>query len=216
MKAAERLFAERGYEGTSVRAIVAKARVNQAAINYHFAGKEGLYREVLRTAFRALTAHHLAHAEEGKAASREAALGAFVRRQLRPLTARDEFSRHLRIFNWEAAQPTRSFASSGARRRRRSISSAASCPRPTSARSPLRRSGLSANAAYSCAIASSWRRRRSIWRSMNPRSSDWRSWSPAGRSGVWPSRRKRRRPQNPRGLPQRFLVPGRRAPRTRV
>lgn len=57
MKAAERLFAERGYEGTSVRAIVAKARVNQAAINYHFAGKEGLYREVLRTAFRALTAH---------------------------------------------------------------------------------------------------------------------------------------------------------------
>jgi AcrR family transcriptional regulator len=70
MKAAERLFAERGYEGTSVRAIVAKARVNQAAINYHFAGKEGLYREVLRTAFRALTAHHLAHADEGKAASR--------------------------------------------------------------------------------------------------------------------------------------------------
>jgi DNA-binding transcriptional regulator YbjK len=30
MKAAERLFAERGYEGTSIRAIVAKARVNQA------------------------------------------------------------------------------------------------------------------------------------------------------------------------------------------
>ena len=112
MKAAERLFAERGYEGTSVRAIVAKARVNQAAINYHFAGKEGLYREVLRTAFRALTAHHLAHAEEGKAASREAALGAFVRRQLRPLTARDEFSRHLRIFNWGRRSPRRSFASS--------------------------------------------------------------------------------------------------------
>ena len=44
MKAAERLFAERGYDGTSVRAIVAKARVNQAAINYHFDGKEGLYR----------------------------------------------------------------------------------------------------------------------------------------------------------------------------
>ncbi len=50
MKAAERLFAERGYESTSIRAIVAKARVNQAAINYHFAGKEGLYREVLRAA----------------------------------------------------------------------------------------------------------------------------------------------------------------------
>ena len=190
LKAAERLFAERGYDDTSVRAIVAKARVNQAAINYHFAGKEGLYREVLRTAFRALTAHHLAHAEEGKAASREAALGAFVRRQLRPLTARDEFSRHLRIFNWEAAQPTAVFRKLMSEEAAPfmdvspSISCAASCPRPTSARSPLRRSGLSANAAYSCAIASSWRRRRSIWRSMNPRSSDWPSWSPAGRSGV--------------------------------
>ena len=40
------LFAESGYDGTSVRAIVAKAKVNQAAINYHFEGKDGLYREV--------------------------------------------------------------------------------------------------------------------------------------------------------------------------
>ena len=47
MKAAERLFAEKGYDSTSIRAIVAKARVNQAAINYHFDGKDGLYREVL-------------------------------------------------------------------------------------------------------------------------------------------------------------------------
>jgi AcrR family transcriptional regulator len=109
LKAAERLFAERGYEATSVRAIVDKARVNQAAVNYHFAGKEGLYREVLRAAFRALTEHQLAHAEEAKAMSREQALGEFVRRQLRPLTARDEFSRHMRIFNWETVRPTAVF-----------------------------------------------------------------------------------------------------------
>ena len=55
LKAAERLFAERGYDGTSIRTIVAKAKVNQAAINYHFDGKDGLYREVLHVAFRALT-----------------------------------------------------------------------------------------------------------------------------------------------------------------
>jgi AcrR family transcriptional regulator len=41
LRAAERLFAERGYDATSIRAIVAKARVNQAAVNYHFAGKDG-------------------------------------------------------------------------------------------------------------------------------------------------------------------------------
>jgi AcrR family transcriptional regulator len=109
LKASERLFAERGYDATSVRAIVGKAHVNQAAINYHFTGKEGLYREVLRAAFRALTEHQLGHAEEAKAMSREQALGEFVRRQLRPLTARDGLSRHMQIFNWETVRPTAVF-----------------------------------------------------------------------------------------------------------
>jgi len=106
MKAAERLFAERGYDATSIRAIVAKARVNQAAINYHFEGKDGLYREVLRTALRALTEQQLEHADEMQAMSREAALAEFIRRQLRPLLGRDEYSRHMRILNWETVRPT--------------------------------------------------------------------------------------------------------------
>lgn len=106
MKAAERLFAERGYDGTSIRAIVTRAHVNQAAINYHFEGKDGLYREVLRAAFRGLTEDQVAHAGEAGAMSREEALAAFVRRQLRPLLARDEASRHIRIFNWETVRPT--------------------------------------------------------------------------------------------------------------
>jgi AcrR family transcriptional regulator len=106
MKAAERLFADKGYDGTSIRAIVAKARVNQAAINYHFGGKDGLYREVLRSAFRGMTQDQLAHAEDMKTLSREEALAAFIRRQLRPLMARDESSRHMRLFNWETVRPT--------------------------------------------------------------------------------------------------------------
>jgi AcrR family transcriptional regulator len=109
IRAAERLFAEGGYDGTSIRAIVAKAKVNQAAINYHFDGKDGLYREVLRVAFRALTEHQLAHAEELKSMSREEALSQFVRRQLQPLLGRGEYSRHMRIFNWETVQPTTVF-----------------------------------------------------------------------------------------------------------
>ena len=109
MKAAERLFAERGYDATSIRAIVAKARVNQAAINYHFDGKDGLYREVLRSAFRALTENQLVHARELAAMSREEALATFIRRQLHPLMSRDEYSRHMRIFNWETVRPTAVF-----------------------------------------------------------------------------------------------------------
>jgi AcrR family transcriptional regulator len=87
LKAARSLFADRGYQDTSIRAVVAKARVNQAAINYHFGGKDGLYREVLRAAIRAL--NQLAHAEEMKGMSRENALVEFVKYQLRPLAARD-------------------------------------------------------------------------------------------------------------------------------
>ena len=109
MKAAERLFAEHGYDGTSIRAIVAKAGVNQAAINYHFDGKDGLYREVLRVAFRALTEEQLQNADAMKAMSRAEALHDFMRRQLRPLAARDEISRFLRIFNWETVRPTSVF-----------------------------------------------------------------------------------------------------------
>ncbi len=109
LSAAERLFADRGYEATSIRAIVAKARVNQAAVNYHFAGKDGLYREILRAAFRVLTEHQIGHAEETKAMPREQALAEFVRHQLRPLLARDDLSRYIRLFNWEAVRPTAIF-----------------------------------------------------------------------------------------------------------
>ena len=109
IRAAERLFADRGYDHTSIRAIVAKARVNQAAINYHFAGKDGLYREVLRSAFRTLTEGQIAHAAEMKAMSRERALAEFVRYQLRALMQRDELNRPIRIFNWEAVRPTAVF-----------------------------------------------------------------------------------------------------------
>jgi AcrR family transcriptional regulator len=106
LKAARSLFAERGYQDTTIRAVVAKARVNQAAINYHFGGKDGLYREVLRAAIRTLTEHQLAHAEEMKGMSRENALVEFVKYQLRPLAARDRISQHYRLFNWETVRPT--------------------------------------------------------------------------------------------------------------
>ncbi len=109
LKAAERLFAARGYEGTSIRAIVTKARVNQAAVNYHFTGKDGLYREVLHAAFHALTERQIAHGAQATTRSREEVLIDFVRDQLRPLSARDELSRHIRLFNWEAVQPTAIF-----------------------------------------------------------------------------------------------------------
>ena len=40
---------------------------------------------------------------------REQALEEFVRHQLRPLLARDDLSRSIRLFNWEAVRPTAVF-----------------------------------------------------------------------------------------------------------
>jgi AcrR family transcriptional regulator len=48
LEAAERLFLKKGYEGVSIRDITDSAGANVAAINYHFGGKENLYREFFR------------------------------------------------------------------------------------------------------------------------------------------------------------------------
>lgn len=48
LAAAQRLFAERGFEATSVREITAEAGCNVAAVNYHFGGKDRLYLETFR------------------------------------------------------------------------------------------------------------------------------------------------------------------------
>jgi len=51
LDAAEKLFARRGFESTSLRSIIASAGVNLAAIHYHFRSKEGLIRAVIERRF---------------------------------------------------------------------------------------------------------------------------------------------------------------------
>lgn len=46
--AAEELFCERGFKGTSIRDIASSAGCNIAAVNYYFGGKNNLYIEVWR------------------------------------------------------------------------------------------------------------------------------------------------------------------------
>ncbi len=54
LKAAEQLFADRGFKAVTVREICRAARANVAAVNYHFGDKLGLYREVIQTAIDAM------------------------------------------------------------------------------------------------------------------------------------------------------------------
>jgi AcrR family transcriptional regulator len=49
-----RLFAHRGYEGTSLREIAEEAKITKAALYYHFPNKEALYHRVVLDALRAL------------------------------------------------------------------------------------------------------------------------------------------------------------------
>jgi AcrR family transcriptional regulator len=50
LAAARRLFAQKGYSGTSIRDITTRARANLGAVTYHFGGKEALYHAVLADA----------------------------------------------------------------------------------------------------------------------------------------------------------------------
>lgn len=52
IEAAGEEFAERGFEGTTIRSIIERAKANIAAVNYHFGDKERLYVQVVIEAHR--------------------------------------------------------------------------------------------------------------------------------------------------------------------
>lgn len=80
LNAAEALFAEQGFGGTSLREVTSRADVNIAAVNYHFGSKENLVNEVFRRRMDDMSAARLALLEEALAgaADIEAILHAFI------------------------------------------------------------------------------------------------------------------------------------------
>jgi AcrR family transcriptional regulator len=58
--AAEELFAQHGFSGTSLRQVTSRADVNIAAVNYHFGSKENLVNEVFRRRMDEMSAQRLA------------------------------------------------------------------------------------------------------------------------------------------------------------
>ncbi len=93
LRTAERLFAERGFNGVSVRELAAAAQVNIASIGYHFSNKEGLLSEVYRRHCEPMIAERLRGL---KAASRlrgrakvAAIIGAFIRPALAQVEVED-------------------------------------------------------------------------------------------------------------------------------
>ncbi|HYL25936.1 MAG TPA: TetR family transcriptional regulator, partial [Burkholderiales bacterium] len=87
LDAAEELFMQHGFEGTSMRLLTAKAEVNLAAVNYHFGSKHALVEAVFRRRLDPMNAARLAELDKLEAAERlpqpEGIIRAFIAPGLR-------------------------------------------------------------------------------------------------------------------------------------
>jgi len=86
LDAAEELFMQHGFEGTSMRQLTSRAGVNLAAVNYHFGSKDALIEAVFRRRLDPMNAARiaeLAKLEGGGSLSPEAIIRAFVGPSLR-------------------------------------------------------------------------------------------------------------------------------------
>lgn len=85
--AAERLFAEHGYNGVSVRMIAAAAGVNWSLLGYYFRGKEGLLSEVYRRHCGDLNSARMRLLQEIRANDRQPELEEILNAFIRPALA---------------------------------------------------------------------------------------------------------------------------------
>jgi AcrR family transcriptional regulator len=72
LDAAERLFADRGFDATSLRTITSEADVNLAAVHYHYGSKEALIEAVLCRRLEGLNHERLERLEACERAAGEA------------------------------------------------------------------------------------------------------------------------------------------------
>ena len=106
LAAAERLFAERGFAGVSVRLIAAEAGVNWSLVGYYFRGKEGLLAEVYRRHCATLNRERLRLLGEARRnrLQLESVIEAFVRPALAAIQGRDGHNRFSRLRAMLAAE----------------------------------------------------------------------------------------------------------------
>jgi AcrR family transcriptional regulator len=86
LDAAEELFMQHGFEGTSMRHLTSRAGVNLAAVNYHFGSKDALIEAVFRRRLDPMNAVRIAELDQLEAngtPSSEAIIRAFVGPSLR-------------------------------------------------------------------------------------------------------------------------------------
>jgi AcrR family transcriptional regulator len=104
MAAATHAFAERGFNGVTIRDLTQRAGVNLAAVNYHFRSKEDLYAAVIGTALAQWTSETVAASDLAADASLAKVVRTIVSALIAPVIERD--SNHLlpRLLAWDLLQ----------------------------------------------------------------------------------------------------------------
>ncbi len=105
VEAAGHVFAEHGYQATTVREIVKRSGANIAAVNYYFGGKLGLYTEVLKRLVQAARVNAINSALDQNAPPEDVLL-AVIEARLQSVTRPDLQDLHFRIMMHELVQPT--------------------------------------------------------------------------------------------------------------
>jgi AcrR family transcriptional regulator len=109
IEAAGEIFAESGYEHTTIRTICNRASVNVAAINYHFGGKKNLYLAVLKFWRANAFEKYPFDPTDLSTGTPEERLHAFVRTLLFRVLDEGEGSPFARLMARELIQPTSGF-----------------------------------------------------------------------------------------------------------
>lgn len=112
LDAAEELFMQHGFEGTSMRQLTARAAVNLAAVNYHFGSKHALIEAVFRRRLDPMNIERIAELDRLESSgnlSPESIIRAFVRPSLRLVEDSKGGSRNfIRLLGRTYTEPTKS------------------------------------------------------------------------------------------------------------
>jgi AcrR family transcriptional regulator len=100
------VFADRGYEQTTVREVCDQADANIAAVSYHFGGKMELYRATIRHFMEAAAARHPMDVARDANRPPEQRLEAFVRAMLGRIFDDGPCSYHGKLMARELLDPT--------------------------------------------------------------------------------------------------------------